>query len=101
MLDQVLIFSKTGVVLWSKAWTTLKGDPVNAVIHQVLLEVSLHLMCSRARVGAACTRVHFPRLNACTAVRAARESRAADFEVAVLAPAHRVRLFCLCVPRAW
>ena len=44
MLDLVTIFSKKGVVLWSHTWAPVKGDPVNAVIHQVLLEV-------RQRVG--------------------------------------------------
>ena len=39
MLDLVTIFSKKGVVLWSHTWAPVKGDPVNAVIHQVLLEV--------------------------------------------------------------
>ena len=44
MLDQVLIFSKTGLVLWSQSWASLKGDPVNSVIHQVLLEVCGHFV---------------------------------------------------------
>ena len=39
MLDQVIVFSKSGLVLWSQSWAPIKGDPVNSVIHQVLLEV--------------------------------------------------------------
>ena len=45
MLELLTIFSKSGVVLWSQSWAPLKGDPINAVIHQVLLEVRA------ARVG--------------------------------------------------
>ena len=39
MLDVVSIFSKSGAVLWTQAWAQLKGDPINSVIHAVLLEV--------------------------------------------------------------
>ncbi|KAL1527039.1 hypothetical protein AB1Y20_015725 [Prymnesium parvum] len=38
MLDEVIVFRKTGVVLWSHAWVVVKGSPVNQLIHQVLLE---------------------------------------------------------------
>ena len=38
MLDLVSVFSKSGAVLWQCSWATLKGDPVNSAIHQVLLE---------------------------------------------------------------
>ena len=38
MLDLVQVFSKSGVVLWQQSWAPLKGEPVNAVIHQILLE---------------------------------------------------------------
>ena len=50
MLDEVLIFSKSGVVLWSKTWAPVKGEnPVNGVIHQVLLEVRAPTPPSDAR----------------------------------------------------
>lgn len=39
MLDEVIIFRKTGLVLWEHAWVPIKGDPVNQLIQQVLLEV--------------------------------------------------------------
>lgn len=39
MLDQVTIFNKNGVVLWSQTWAALRSDPVHAVIHSILLEV--------------------------------------------------------------
>jgi hypothetical protein len=43
MLDQVVVFSKTGVVIWSKAFAkikpTLAGEsPVNALVRTILLE---------------------------------------------------------------
>ncbi|CAM9860817.1 unnamed protein product, partial [Phaeothamnion confervicola] len=38
MLDQVCIFDKSGVVLWSKTMSKLKGSPVNDLIKSVLLE---------------------------------------------------------------
>lgn len=43
MLDYATIFSKTGVILWSKAWAPVKptasGEhPVAALVGQVLLE---------------------------------------------------------------
>ncbi|KAG5177908.1 signal recognition particle receptor subunit alpha [Tribonema minus] len=38
MLDHVAVFSTSGVVLWSRTLTPLKGAPVNALIHTVLLE---------------------------------------------------------------
>lgn len=42
MLDHVCIFSRTGVVLWSHAYVSFKGQgphgPVDAVIKSVLLE---------------------------------------------------------------
>ena len=43
MLDYATIFSKTGVVLWSKAWAPVKltasGEhPVASLVGQVLLE---------------------------------------------------------------
>ena len=38
MLDLVTVFSKTGAVLWRQAYAPLKGDPINAVIHTILLE---------------------------------------------------------------
>ena len=39
MLEYFVVFSKSGLVLWSQSWAQIRGDPVNAVIHQVLLEV--------------------------------------------------------------
>ena len=41
MLELVTVFSKAGAVLWSQSWAPIKGDPVSAVIHGVLLEVRL------------------------------------------------------------
>jgi signal recognition particle receptor subunit alpha len=38
MLDHVCIFRRSGVVLWSQTLTPLKGEPVNALIKDVLLE---------------------------------------------------------------
>ena len=39
MLDSIVVFRKTGVVLWQQVWAAFKGaDPVHAVIHTVLLE---------------------------------------------------------------
>ena len=38
MLDHIAIFRKCGAVLWSQSWASLKGDPMNALIHGVLLE---------------------------------------------------------------
>ena len=39
MLDEVLIFRKSGIVLWRHSWVPIKGSPVNQLIQQVLLEV--------------------------------------------------------------
>ena len=39
MLDQVLVFSKGGLVLWSKTFVPLEGRPVGALVSSVLLEV--------------------------------------------------------------
>ena len=41
MLDHVLIARKTGVVLWEKVWAPVKGAPVDALVHAVLLEQRL------------------------------------------------------------
>lgn len=38
MLDQFIIFTKRGVVLFSHSWETLKGNPVDTLIKDVLLE---------------------------------------------------------------
>lgn len=43
MLDHTCIFSKTGVVLWSKSWAKLKAtvsgeSPVSSLVRTVLLE---------------------------------------------------------------
>jgi signal recognition particle receptor subunit alpha len=38
MLDYFCIFTKGGVLLWAMSFTTLKGDPVNALIRTCLLE---------------------------------------------------------------
>ena len=38
MLDRVAVFSKSGAILWSQDYAPVKGDPVNAVIHTILLE---------------------------------------------------------------
>ena len=35
-VDDVTIFSKGGVVLWSRAVAKLKGDPLNALIQRCL-----------------------------------------------------------------
>ena len=42
MLDEVLIFRKSGIVLWRHSWVPIKGSPVNELIQQVLLEVCAH-----------------------------------------------------------
>ena len=39
MLDQVLVFRKSGVALWSHSWVPVKGNPVNGLISEILLEV--------------------------------------------------------------
>ncbi len=38
MLDFVSIFSRTGLVLWQKSYSKLKGNPVDDLISQVLIE---------------------------------------------------------------
>lgn len=38
MLDQFSIFTKGGVLLWSKSFGPVKGDPLNALIRTCLLE---------------------------------------------------------------
>ena len=37
--EKMLDLVKTGVVLWQVSFAPLKGDPVNALIHHVLMEV--------------------------------------------------------------
>jgi hypothetical protein len=39
MLDEVVVFRKSGVVLWRHSWAAVKGDPINELIQKVLLEV--------------------------------------------------------------
>lgn len=38
MLDYFVIFTKTGLVLWSKTFCELQGDPIGTLISSVLLE---------------------------------------------------------------
>ena len=38
MIDKFVIFSKTGIVLWSKLLAPLKADPVSTLVKTVLLE---------------------------------------------------------------
>ncbi|CBJ30646.1 conserved unknown protein [Ectocarpus siliculosus] len=38
MLDHVSVFSKSGLVLWSRTMAKLKGDPVDDLVKNVLLE---------------------------------------------------------------
>lgn len=38
MIDQFIVFSKTGYVHWSKTFSPVKSDPVNTLINTVLLE---------------------------------------------------------------
>jgi signal recognition particle receptor subunit alpha len=38
MIDKFVIFSKTGIVLWSKMMCALKADPVENLVKTVLLE---------------------------------------------------------------
>lgn len=38
MIDHFVIFSKTGTVLWSRTLCKLTGDPVDMLIHRVLME---------------------------------------------------------------
>ena len=38
MLDALFIFRKNGSVLWQQVWVALKTDPVDDVIHSILLE---------------------------------------------------------------
>ena len=38
MIDQVVAFSKTGVVLWSRTFCSVRGDPINELIRHVLLQ---------------------------------------------------------------
>ena len=49
MLDEVVIFRKSGIVLWKHTWVELKGTPVNLLIHQVLLEVRMRRVHARRR----------------------------------------------------
>jgi len=42
MIEQFLIFTKGGIVLWAKSADALKGDPVNNLIRQVLLQVVIY-----------------------------------------------------------
>lgn len=39
MLDKIAIFTKGGIVLWSKTFATLQGNPINELVQTVLLEV--------------------------------------------------------------
>jgi len=41
MLDQFSIFTKAGALLWSFNYCKMKGNPVNELIKNVLLEVFL------------------------------------------------------------
>lgn len=38
MLDHFVIFRKNGLVLWSKTFTELEGNPIERLISDVLLE---------------------------------------------------------------
>ena len=38
MIDKFIIFSKTGILLWSFTEHEPKGDPVNGLIQDVLLQ---------------------------------------------------------------
>jgi signal recognition particle receptor subunit alpha len=38
MIEQFLIFTKGGIVLWAKTDDSLRGDPINNLIRQVLLQ---------------------------------------------------------------
>lgn len=38
MLDHVSVFSKSGLVLWSRTMAKLKGNPVEDLVKHVLLE---------------------------------------------------------------
>ena len=38
MIDKVCVFSKGGLVLWSKDYYKIKGNPVDALIKNVLLQ---------------------------------------------------------------
>lgn len=38
MLDYFCIFTKSGALLWALSLTTVKGEPVNALIRECLLE---------------------------------------------------------------
>lgn len=38
MLDHVSVFSKSGLVLWSRTMAKLKGNPVDDLVKNVLLE---------------------------------------------------------------
>lgn len=38
MLDHVSVFSKSGMVLWSRTMAKLKGSPVDDLVKTVLLE---------------------------------------------------------------
>lgn len=38
MIDQFVVFTKTGTVLWSRTLCKLSGDPVDTLITRVLME---------------------------------------------------------------
>ena len=38
MIDQFIIFTKTGTVLWNKTFSEIQGNPINELIQKVLLE---------------------------------------------------------------
>ena len=38
MIDQVVVFSTTGVVLWTRTFSATRGDPINSLIRDVLLQ---------------------------------------------------------------
>lgn len=38
MIDHFVVFSKSGLVLWSQAICKLNNDPIQALIHQVLMQ---------------------------------------------------------------
>jgi hypothetical protein len=38
MIEQFTVFTKGGVVLWKKNFSTLKGQPIHELIRKVLLQ---------------------------------------------------------------
>lgn len=38
MIDEVVVFSTTGVVLWTRTFSATRGDPINSLIRDVLLQ---------------------------------------------------------------